>query len=88
MNVINMIDGIPGASDLTPRARVQGAGAAQIYSPPPHLVIVRCYTHRRRALLRNRHVAQSSQPSGAPAEKRWLRLNCGCTMTTQETYHH
>lgn len=34
MNVINVIDGISGAADLTPRARVQGAGAAQIYSPP------------------------------------------------------
>lgn len=30
-----MIDGISAAADLTPSARVQGAGAAQIYSPPP-----------------------------------------------------
>lgn len=30
-----MIDGISGAADLTPRARVEGAGAAQIYGPPP-----------------------------------------------------
>lgn len=40
MNVINMIDGISGAADLTPRARVQGAGAAKIYSPPSHDILL------------------------------------------------
>ena len=35
MNEINTVDGISGTADLTPRAGVKGAGAAQIYSPPP-----------------------------------------------------
>lgn len=36
MNEINMVDGISGAANPTPRAGVEGAGAAQIYSPQPH----------------------------------------------------
>lgn len=92
MNVINMIDGISGAADLTTRAGVQGAGAAQIYSPPPHLMIFSTLTHT--ALLRHHHTAESSQPSTAHTET--LRnkpiigswLNFMCSMTMHETYLH
>lgn len=66
-NAINMIDGISGVADLTPCARVQGAGAAQIYSlqpphthPPPNLMISSSLTHRCWALLRLYHTAESS----------------------------
>lgn len=58
MNVINMIDGISAFADLTPRARVLGAGAVQIYSPLPHVMIISLLlspTQRRWALLRRCH---------------------------------
>lgn len=56
-----MIDGISTAADLTPSARVQGAGAAQIYSPPPS-------PHSSQDILLSRTDAEPCWVSTAPLQ--------------------
>lgn len=85
--------GYLGAADLTPRARVEGAGAAQIYSPPPRDIPL-SHTRRQRALLRHSHTVefpQHSYSSRRLSEKQayyclWLYFMSNMTM--HESYHH
>lgn len=91
MSNINMINGISGAADLTPRARVEGAGAAQIYGPPLlHLRIVAFSLHRRWALLSCSHTVKPPQRTFQHRDsdkqtQRWCWLNFVWNVSVHES---